>query len=237
MTLRCGLFLIGRKPFSGEPQLTTSDEQHARRAIVALSHGKPRPYRRQVFNEEPFRLSRLQIGLLMLGATVIGGLILTVAVIAQEHANATRGKIILAAPIDAPAPRLAVQALPRVALAPEPAPAPAPAPDLPIAITPPLLDDAAMPFPEPRSPPLRLPRSQVDKPAVRVAAPTRRPTPRPVAPPAERLVRAALADPDVDLIATILQLTPQPAMADKAVPVCTTNALRSDCAAVRPIHP
>lgn len=224
-----GLFLIGEKEFSREYKLSTSDDHHARRAIQALSHGKPKPYRRQLVSDEPYRLSRLQVGLLITGATLIGGLILTVAVIAQEHANATRGKVIVAAPYLAPR---AAPPAPGSGRVPEAA-LPAPVAHVPVALTPPILDDTSMPLPDPQSPPLQLPRPKVVKAPARPApAPkllTKRTPTRPPVQPAELLVRSALADPDVDLIATILQLTPQAPAADKASSVCTLESKRSDC--------
>ena len=208
--------------------MSIPDEHRSRRAITALSHGKPRPYRRQAISDEPFRLSRVQIALLSVGALMIAGLILSVAVIAQEHANATRGKAIIAADASASAEpaklvRRAVKA-DNIRL-----------PQMP---TPPVLDDSSLPFPLPMTPPVqagtaaRAPATAIPPRLFlpRVQTPARQ-TERPVAPPEGRLarrtvarapVRVAQADPDVDLIATILELTP-PASPDRATPVCNAS--------------
>ena len=216
--------------------MSTPDDPRSRRAISALSHSKPKPYRRALA-DEPFRLSRVQIALLALGATVIAGLILTVAVIAQEHANATRGKEIITAQAAASAPP--VQAV---------AARPLTFPDVP----PPMLDDSALPIPAPRTPPLREPPAGAGM-AQELTLPRTVPAallvlsgtsgPSVPAPPPRATARLALhtavvPDPDVDLIATILQLTPPPEPADLPNAVCTpAEVLDNTCGIPRGMRP
>lgn len=205
--------------------MPTPDDPRSRRAISALSHGKPKPYRRPAYSEEPYRLSRVQIVLLALGATAVAGLVLTVTVIAQEHANAMRGKDIIAA---------ALPASSRMATRETRAQVVASSIRFPAAPTPPVLDDAALHIVSPLTlpmrrapvssmpPPLTLPRAQqlpsVQQRATRPPAP---PSPSPVVPAARAI------DPDVELIARILHLTPAP-VKDAAVPLpsaCTPAAV------------
>ncbi len=159
-----------------------------------------------------------------MGATMIAGLILTVAVIAQEHANATRGKAIIAAQLPEAAGEGAV--VPAAAF-----------PDVP---TPPMLDDSSLPMPEPHTPPLREP-SAASMPE-RLSMPRAKPAPAPaptraVTRPAQRPAVRAAPDPDVDLIATILMLTPPPQPAD-GQPVCTpAEVLENICGKFQGMQP
>lgn len=212
--------------------MSTPDDPRSRRAISALSHGKPKPYRRQLV-DEPFRLSRVQIALLVLGATVIGGLILTVAVVAQEHANATRGKEIITAQIPGPTPASRARG---AALT---------FPDAP----PPMLDDSGRPIRSPRTPPLRKPAARGALPVLPRAAPAmaplvRTPAGQALSAPLPRALallatRApAASDPDVELIASILLLTPPPESADPGRAACpASEELDQPCARMRGIDP
>lgn len=187
--------------------MPTPDDSRSRRSLAVLSHGKPKPYRRQVYSDEPYRVSRTHAILLVLGAALVAALIMAVAVVAQEHANATRGKIIAAH-----------EGMPETAAAP-------PAPGL--APIPPALDDSSLPIPERRHPPAPALTVLPHVPAPVAPRPPRRiaPTPTPAPAPA--------ADPDVDLIATILALTPPPVQTQGS-PVCTTEPACTKVPAMRP---
>lgn len=179
--------------------MPTPDDPRSRRSLAVLSHGKPKPYRRQVYVDEPYRVSRLHAILLALGATAVAILILALAVVAQEHANATRGKQIITAGQELAAP-----------------PAPS-ARERALAVVPPALDDSALPIPVLRSPPA---------PALTVLPVVAKPVaPRSVKPRAPMPAHAAapVADPDVDLIATILLLT-QPPVQPQDGTVCTAQS-------------
>lgn len=195
--------------------MPTPDDPRSRRSLAVLSHGKPKPYRRMVYSDEPYRVSRGQAILLMLGAALVAALILAVAVVAQEHANATRGKQIIAADEDADP----IEHVPGIPAAP---------PALTgLAAVPPALDDSALPIPVPRHPPA--PVLVVPPPLARPAIPR---APRRVA-MAPAAVPAPAADPDVDLIATILALTP-PASPAQAAAVCTAGP---ECGKAPPMRP
>lgn len=188
--------------------MLTPDDPRSRRSLAVLSHGKPKPYRRPVYSDEPHRVSRGQVILLVLGATLVAVLILAVAVAAQEHANATRGKQIIAAE---------EEAQPQAVTAPPPGA---------LAATPPMLDDSALPIPVPASPPRPVFVHAPPLPKVAAPRPAKRPAPRQAA-----SVAPPVSDPDVDLIATILALTPPLPVPAGPGAVCTpAQAVMPECA-------
>lgn len=190
--------------------MPSHDDHRSRRTIIALSHGKPRPYRRHMFSDEPHRLSRVQIGLLAFGATMVAALILSIAVIVQEHSNAERGKEIVAAqppslPVYAPPTR----SVGSTAILRDDSSLPATEPEV-----------AHAPLPRLRPPPLVRPPA---RPSVTPASTGALPhTARNRAPVLPKRAPPAPVDPDVALIASILELTPPSAtQTDLSGAVCT----------------
>ncbi len=69
----------------------------ARRAVTKKDFTLPKPYRRQLFSEEPERLTRLQKGMLAFGAAMITTLVGVLALLANESDHSPEGKIIVEA--------------------------------------------------------------------------------------------------------------------------------------------
>ncbi|QYF93501.1 hypothetical protein KY495_23060 [Massilia sp. PAMC28688] len=239
--------------------MPSPDDHRSRRTITALSHSKPKPYRRYAYSDEPQRLSRMQIAVLTAGGIVVAGLMLTVAVIAQEHENATRGKAIISAEIaGAPSPVAPVPVSAPMAAGVPATDVPAmdvaqhaaqhvPAAQVPADPLPPVLDDSSLPIPDPLSPPMHMPVDQhlslpapkkASTPAARAGTgaatrPLKLSLPRPA-------LRASPApDPDVVLIASILTLTPlRPPDQGAAAQECTPGAvLENLCGALHGMRP
>jgi hypothetical protein len=191
-----------------------------RRAVSASDYRMPKPYRKPVYvDETQRRMSPRQVLMFTASATLIAGLIFTLALLARSHSGSASAMQAAAAPAPeiAPvaAPRRAQRARPAVrrwvavpvapgALANEVADQVA---DMPTAGISPgaywLPDEAAAP-------------GRAVKPGPPVAASA----PGPAMPP----------DPDVDLIAVILTLFPQPASSARApaTPVCVAPAEQDD---------
>lgn len=189
-----------------------------KRSVSKQDFKLPKPYRRQLFSEEPEGLTRLQIGMLGFGALLTATLIAVLALLAKESDHSPEGKVIVAAasletvePVDAHAaavPALAVAAIPPAlqegARSTLPARASAPAPGrVPIALktpvkakTPTLLAVAPKKAPHARAVTALLAREKKRKP-----------------PRGEPVVKHPAPDPDVALITAILLLTPSPAPA------------------------
>ncbi len=68
-----------------------------RRAVHKTDFSLPKPYRRQLFSEEPERLTRLQKGMLAFGAAMITTLVGVLALLANESDHSPEGKIIVEA--------------------------------------------------------------------------------------------------------------------------------------------
>lgn len=219
-----------------------------RRAVSKKDFSLPRPYHRQLFSEEPERLTRLQMGMLGFAALMIATLLGVLALLANESDHSPEGKMIVAA--------ARLEAVESAEAQPAANPTPAAPAEAP---TPPALQHGV--------------RSGVPAHAARTLAPARaraavkpkekaKPAPRLAsfpkkAPPAVRATPALLArekkpkpprkepaitvpapDPDVALIAAILLLTPAPAPAS-APPVAIELAGRAQasCAPAIPKDP
>lgn len=205
------------------------------RAVRKQDFSLPKPYRRQLFSEEPESLTRLQKGLLAFATLLVATLAGIMALLAHENARSPQGKVIVAAArIESLEPgeaQLASYAAPT-----------APLPRAPARATPPALaGGAAMLTPRARakgaaaSPRLA---AAIKKTA---AAPVPRapgrhksphPKPQPKAVRKEPPLAPPPADPDVVLITAILLLTPAPVPA--AAPAVSMEAGgRAPCSPVR----
>jgi hypothetical protein len=68
-----------------------------RRAVSKNDFSLPKPYRRQLFSEEPERLTRLQVGMLAFAGLMITSLIGVLALLSHERERSPDGKVIVAA--------------------------------------------------------------------------------------------------------------------------------------------
>ena len=199
-----------------------------KRAVSKKDFRLPKPYRRQLFSEEPDRLTRLQVSLLGFAGVMVATLIGVLVLLADEKERSPHGKPIIVAraeleDIDALHAQLTAFPPPAVEVRRDPAPV------LPHA-----------------------PRPSV----VAKAAPKARPPLRPKATKATAvmLVRSHQAaplqapDPDVALITAILLLTPPPApanapalsteLAGRGVAACTPNPVKdSGCTDLHKMKP
>lgn len=188
----------------------------ARRAVSASDYRMPKPYRKPVYvDETQRRMSPRQVLMFTASATLIAGLIFTLALLARSHSGSASAMQAAAAPAPeiAPvaAPRRAQRVRPavrrRVAVPVAPGALANEVTDTPTADISPggywLPDEAAAP-------------GRAVKPGPPVAASA----PGPAMP----------SDPDVDLITVILTLFPQPASSARApaTPVCVAPAEQDD---------
>ena len=70
---------------------------HSRRAVSKKDFALPKPYRRQLFSEEPDRLTRLQVSLLGFAGLLVTTLLGVLALLAHETERSPDGKVIVAA--------------------------------------------------------------------------------------------------------------------------------------------
>ena len=75
---------VARRPKSG-------------RTVSKKDFALPKPYRRQLFSEEPQRLTRLQLGLLGFAGVMVSTLVGVLALMAHESERSPDGKLIVAA--------------------------------------------------------------------------------------------------------------------------------------------
>ncbi|MEJ7806583.1 MAG: hypothetical protein WKG03_11785 [Telluria sp.] len=195
-----------------------------RRAVSKKDFRLPKPYRRQLFSEEPERLTRMQVSVLSFAALMVTTLVGVLALLAHESDLSPEGKMIVAAA------RLetvqAAQVQPVLSTAPD-----APA-------------EAAIAPARQHAPPVSVPAYAVPPPVLptRLAAKSGgkvRPATRVANAPAARFaVTVPAPDPDVTLIAAILLLTPAP-VPTSAPPVAMELAGRAQapCAAFIPKDP
>lgn len=216
-----------------------------RRAVSNKDFSLPKPYRRQLFCEEPDRLTRLQISLLAFAGLLIATLTGVLALLAHESERSPQGKVIVAAA------RLESAEQVEARLASFPAPTVRIAQDLPPAPrTRPVVK--ARPIPKelppvtPKMRPAALPALAFKKAAPAARAPVavpardkkRKPAPRREAPQP-----VPVRDPDEDLITAILLLTPAPLRAAPAsteslvrpTQICTGTVVKDDCVDVHKI--
>ena len=202
-----------------------------RRAVSKKDFRLPKPYRRQLFSEEPERLTRMQVSLLSFAALMVSTLLGVLALLAHESDLSPEGKMIVAAARLETVQAAHVQPVQPVLPA---APA-APAAPAQVAIPPALQHE----------PPIVVPAYAVRAlPVVRTRLAAKshvnaRPATRVANAPAARIaVTVPAPDPDVTLIAAILLLTPAPVPAF-APPVAMELAGRAQapCAALIPKDP
>ncbi len=206
------------------------------RAVSKKDFALPKPYRRQLFSDEPQRLTRLQVSALGFAGVMVCTLVAVLALMAHESERSPDGKLIVAAarldstgqegPLRVSYPPPALIATPQRSLP------PAPASRLKNAALAPARQ-AAIGTPSTPKPAARrtlLPRTTAvpRKPLPRAAAlPVRDPRTRPLH---TQAASTPAPDPDVALITAILLLTPAPApaaapaismeLAGRSVPVC-----------------
>lgn len=207
------------------PLATPKRPSQPKRAVSQQDFKLPKPYRRQMFSEEPEGLTRLQIGMLGFGALLTATLLAVLALLAKESDHSLEGKVIVAAasletvePAEAhvaAVPALSVATIPPAlqegARSAVPARASAPAPErTPIALKPPFKEKKqALLAGLPKKP------SHLQAMTALLAREKKRKPPR-----SEPVVSHPAPDPDVALITAILLLTvaPAPAPAPAATP-------------------
>ena len=79
------------------PLTKTKRSPQPRHAVSKKEFSLPKPYRRQLFSEEPERLTRLQMGILAFAALMITTLLGVLALLAHENDLSPEGKLIVAA--------------------------------------------------------------------------------------------------------------------------------------------
>ena len=194
---------------------------YSRRAVSKRDFALPKPYRRQLFSEEPDRLTRLQVSLLAFAGLLVTTLVGVLALLAHETERSPDGKVIVAAA------RLEDIEPGPTPLAAFPAKRPAPEHSLPPALR---QGTRLVALPAPagkpsermeRKPALKLTTARVATAPVALTARGRVLAALPVRSKKVKVARKAVpaavpvpvpaVDPDVVLITAILMLTPAPA--------------------------
>ena len=201
------------------PLAQTKRPLQPRRAVSKKDFRLPRPYRRQLFNEEPERLTRLQVGMLAFSGLTIATLLAVFALMAQESERSPEGKVIVAAarlePVETAEAELVSYSAPVAQSAPPLPPALQPGvPTAPAfqAATVQSLSGKTLKNAKPKAkPPIRLayaPKQPWLNARAKAILAARE---KKLNPPRKQAVPTAPApDPDVALIAAILLLTPAP---------------------------
>ena len=171
-----------------------------KRAVSKKDFRLPRPYKRQLFSEEPARLTRLQVSLLGFAGVMVATLIAVLVLLADEKERSPHGKpiVVAAADLEAAKPMLAQRAAFPAAVVQNRSDVQAP-----------LRQQAALAVP--------LTTALKAKPALRAV---RRVRATPAAPVRQHAVAPVLPlDPDVALISAILLLTPPSPVPVSATPL------------------
>ncbi|WP_426211019.1 hypothetical protein [Massilia sp. TWP1-3-3] len=235
------------KPF---PLAPTKRSPQPRRTVSKKDFSLPKPYRRQLFSEEPERLTRLQTAMLTLGALLVAAVLAVLALLAQESDHSPDGKVIVAAA------RLETVDSVEAQLASLPPPAAPAEPPVPPALQHEARTAGMLPTQTPatRMHPATKPKAKAKaRQPTRLAGAPKKPAlhgralaallerekkirPAPMKPaPREPTLTIPAPDPDVALIAAILLLTPAPLPASApAVAMELAGRAQGTCMPVTP---
>ena len=204
------------------PLAKATRRPQSRRSVTKKDFTLPKPYRRQLYSEEPERLTRLQLSLLGFAGVMVSTLIGVLALMAHESERSPDGKLIVAAAKLEPVAQVDQAEAQFTAFAAPAAPAakPEPMPELPVrrsvkvaALLPPQpanrLQSALKPLkPKPVEKEVRIPKKPPQHARITAALLGRDVKGKPVR--AHLVSSASTSDPDVALITAILLLTPTP---------------------------
>ena len=201
------------------PLAKATRRPQSRRSVTKKDFTLPKPYRRQLYNEEPERLTRLQLSLLGFAGVMVSTLIGVLALMAHESERSPDGKLIVAAAKLEPVAQLD-QAEARFTAFAAPVAKPEPEPELPLrrnakvtALLPPQpvkrLQSALKSLkPKPVEKVVRIPKKPPQHARITAALLGRDVKGKPGR--AHLVASAPAPDPDVALITAILLLTPTP---------------------------